>query len=153
MMLKKTALALFISLPLVLTGCAGIKTRSMNSSDAAEISKVCMLIPSGYSKRMSKDYGDLIQEVLKNNNINYDTVYYMGEVDSKNCSHYLKYSTRSVQPHLTNFLRISFYKALKNQMSYPKLAETAIREKHDLIADYQKAYNTIDGEFKKMLGK
>lgn len=153
MMFRKTALAVFISLPLILSGCAPVKIRSMNSDEAAEISKVCMLIPKGYSKRMSENYGDLIQSILKDNNLNYETVYYMGEVDSRNCSHYLKYSTRSEQPHLTNFLRISFYKVIKDQMSYPKLAEIAIREKHDLINDYQKAYNTIDGGLKKMLGK
>lgn len=151
-MIKKTLLAMSVAIPLVISGCAGIKTKPMTAYDRSQISKLCIMMPDKYNKRMSKEYGDLIVQIAKDNNLKTETVFSSSQAEDKNCSHFLKYSTRSNSPHLTKFIRLSFYKIDPTANAYPRIAEAVIREYLDLLGDEQKAYNTVNTSFKQMLG-
>lgn len=151
-MIKKTLLAMSVAIPLVISGCAGSNTKPMSAEDRSQISKLCIMMPEKYDKRMSKEYGDLIVQIAKDNNLKTETVFSKSQAEDKNCSHFLKYSTRSKKPHLTKFIHLSFYRIAPNVNSHPRIAEATIREKLDLQEDPQKAYDTVNTSFKKMLG-
>ena len=152
-MIKKTLLALSAVLPLVLTGCAGSNTRPMSADDSAQISKLCIVMPEKYSNKMSEKYGELFVKIAKDNNLKTATVFSRSQAEEINCSHFMKYSTRSKRPHLTKFVHLSFYKIQVNANSYKRIAEATIRQNLNLEENHQQAYDTINASFKKMLGR
>ena len=152
-MIKKTLLAMSVALPLVLSGCAGSNTKPMTAEESAQITKLCIMMPDSYTKRMSNEYGNLIVQIAKDNNISTETVFSNSQAEDKNCSHFMKYSTRSKRPHLTKFVHLSFYKIQVNANSYKRIAEATIRQNLNLEENHQQAYDTINASFKKMLGR